>query len=362
MAKIKYLKGDILNSQTEALVNTVNCVGVMGKGIALQFKKAFPDNFKAYAKACRYGDVLPGKMFIFENNDLSGPKYIINFPTKRHWKGKSRIEDIDAGLRSLASDIERLDIKSVAIPPLGSGLGGLSWNSVKPLVEKHFSSLISTEVDVFEPGFNPKPELHTKKNDEPPSLTRGRALLIALIDRYLLACMDTSVTLLEIHKLLYLLQATGENLRLRYVKAEYGPYAENLRFVLKAMENYYITGYSGLSEDPSQEIELIPGATQEASLLLGQEEEVIKRMDTVSGLIAGFETSFGLELLMTVHWLADRDHLDTAASLVAGVHTWNARKKAFSVHSIEKAIERLNEKRLITLQDTTPPRHHNTAS
>ena len=125
---IEYRTGDIIAEDAEALVNTVNCVGVMGRGVALQFKNAFPENFKAYAAACKRGEVQPGRMFVFETSQLTNPHYIINFPTKRHWRGKSRISDIDAGLHALVSDIRRRGIRSVAIPPLGSGLGGLQWS------------------------------------------------------------------------------------------------------------------------------------------------------------------------------------------------------------------------------------------
>jgi O-acetyl-ADP-ribose deacetylase (regulator of RNase III) len=276
-------------------------------------------------------------MFVVENKELAGPKYIINFPTKRHWKGKSKIEDIDSGLKSLASEIERLDIKSIAIPPLGSGLGGLSWSTVRPLMEQRLSGLHNVAIIIYEPGFSPP---QTTVDSQPlPALTRGRALLLVLIDQYLSACMDTSVTLLEIHKLLYLLQNTGEDLRLRYVKAEYGPYAENLKFVLKAMENYYITGYSGASENPRQEIELIPRALQDASEFLCDERDAVIRIETVSKVIEGFETAFGLEPLTTVHWVAN------------AVHSWNARKSQFPDGAIEKAIERLSDSNLIALAE-----------
>jgi O-acetyl-ADP-ribose deacetylase (regulator of RNase III) len=131
---IKFDTGDILNADVEALVNTVNCVGIMGRGIALQFKNMFPENFEAYAQACASDQLAPGKMFIFKTGHLTNPRYIINFPTKRHWRGKSRIEDIRAGLKALIAEINRLNIKSIAIPPLGSGLGGLDWDDVKPLI------------------------------------------------------------------------------------------------------------------------------------------------------------------------------------------------------------------------------------
>ena len=124
---IEYKTGNLLHEDAEALVNSVNCVGVMGRGIALQFKRAWPDNFRAYAAACRRGEVRPGRMFVFPTNQLDNPKYIINFPTKRHWRSKSRLEDIRAGLEALAQEIRQRKIRSVAVPPLGSGLGGLPW-------------------------------------------------------------------------------------------------------------------------------------------------------------------------------------------------------------------------------------------
>ena len=148
---IEYKSGDLLIEDVEAIVNAVNCVGVMGKGIALQFKNAFPDNFKAYALACKNKEVMPGKMFVYATNQLTNPRYIINFPTKRHWKGNSKIEDIESGLVALVDIIEKYHIKSIAIPPLGSGLGGLEWNIVKHLIENSLKS-IDIKVVIFEPN------------------------------------------------------------------------------------------------------------------------------------------------------------------------------------------------------------------
>ncbi len=144
--------GDILGSGTEAVVNTVNCVGVMGRGIALQFKDAHPDNFWAYAAACKRGEVQPGRMFVFETGRLDRPRFIINFPTKRHWRDKSRIEDIESGLHALVEEVRARHITSISVPPLGCGLGGLSWASVKTLVERAAKELPAVEVVVFEPG------------------------------------------------------------------------------------------------------------------------------------------------------------------------------------------------------------------
>lgn len=148
---IEYPSGDILQCEANALVNTVNCVGVMGRGIALQFKNVYPENFKAYEAACKHEAVQPGRMFVFETGQLTLPRFIINFPAKRHWRGKSRIEDIDAGLVDLVNVIRDKGIRSIAIPPLGAGLGGLDWNEVRPRIERALAELAEVRVLVFEP-------------------------------------------------------------------------------------------------------------------------------------------------------------------------------------------------------------------
>jgi O-acetyl-ADP-ribose deacetylase (regulator of RNase III) len=148
---IEYKAGDILAEDAEALVNTVNCVGFMGRGIALEFKRAWPENFMAYAAACRKGEVRPGRMFVSETGQLGNPRYIINFPTKRHWRGKSRIEDIEAGLAALVAEVRNRGIRSIAVPPLGAGLGGLDWADVRPRIERAMKALGDVRVVVFEP-------------------------------------------------------------------------------------------------------------------------------------------------------------------------------------------------------------------
>ncbi len=153
---VKYKTGDIFAEDADALVNTVNCVGVMGRGIALQFKKAFPENYKSYAAACRRNEVRPGRMFVSETDQLTNPRYVINFPTKRHWRDKSRMEDIDAGLVALAEEIRSLDIRSIAIPALGSGLGGLNWSDVRSRLEAALEEFNDLDIVVFEPGFRAK--------------------------------------------------------------------------------------------------------------------------------------------------------------------------------------------------------------
>ena len=152
---IDYKIGDIFEEDAEALVNSVNCVGIMGRGIALQFKNVFPDNFKAYKDACDRGEVKPGQVFVYESGQLTNPRYILNFPTKRHWRAKSRMEDIESGLASLIREIEARGIRSIAMPPLGSDLGGLRWEDVRPRIEDALGSLDNLKVTVFEPGSAP---------------------------------------------------------------------------------------------------------------------------------------------------------------------------------------------------------------
>ena len=148
---IRFAIGDILDEDAEALVNAVNCVGIMGRGIALQFKRAFPENFKAYAAACRRGEVRPGRLFTFETGLIGNPRFIVNFPTKRHWRAASRIEDIEAGLKALREFVRERGLRSIAVPPLGSGLGGLDWNSVRPRIEKALCGIQDLQAVVFEP-------------------------------------------------------------------------------------------------------------------------------------------------------------------------------------------------------------------
>ncbi len=200
---ISFKKGNLLEDESEALVNTVNCVGVMGKGIALQFKKAFPDNFKEYKKACDKKKVVPGKMFIFKHKDMFSYKWIINFPTKRHWKGKSKIEDIDSGLKDLVRQVKKINIESIAIPPLGSGLGCLDWEVVKSKIVSAFGKDEDIQINIYEPIGSPsskKMPIRTKK----PNMTRGRALLLKLLQIYSYQGYEHSK--LEVQKLAYLLQ------------------------------------------------------------------------------------------------------------------------------------------------------------
>jgi O-acetyl-ADP-ribose deacetylase (regulator of RNase III) len=326
---IELTRGNLLEAPAEALVNTVNCVGYMGKGIALQFKQAFPANFKHYEAACHAGDLVPGKMMIHDNGGLVNPRYIINFPTKRHWKGKSRIEDIESGLRALVADVQRLGIRSIAVPPLGCGLGGLEWRVVRPMIEQAFAGLPDVQVLLFEPAGAPEAKAMPVRTER-PHMTPARALFIKLMDAY--SALDYSRTLLEVQKLAYFLQEAGEPLRLNYEAGHYGPYAPNLNKVLEVMEGHFIRGY-GDSQKPEAEIELLPGAVDEASTFLADKRDSLTRLEQVADLIEGFETPYGMELLATVHWVAHyggrqgeapATDMDAATNVV---HAWNPRKQ-----------------------------------
>ena len=340
---IKMVRGDILRADVEAIVNTVNCVGVMGRGIALQFKKAWPENFKHYALACKKKEVIPGKMFVFKTNQIANPKFIINFPTKRHWRGASLIEDIESGLNDLVRNINNLNIKSIAIPPLGAGLGGLEWSKVKNVIESHLENLDGIDIFVYEPAGAPKSK-NIPKSKEFPKMTTGRAIMIGLIQRYLDGLLDPFVSLLEVHKLLYFMQEAGEPLNLKYEKAHYGPYARNLRHVLNSIEGYYISGYNDGSDNPDKQISIIPGAFEEAENFLNSHPETLKRFEKVSDLVQGFESPKGLEILSTVHWVNSKEKPKEEQETIKLVHSWNNRKKEITERQIIIANKILNEK------------------
>lgn len=317
-------QGNLLEADAEALVNTVNCVGIMGKGIALQFKQAFPDNYRQYARACKMNWVHLGAMFIVPTNMAANPRYIINFPTKDHWRGKSRLEDIESGLVALVEDIKRLAIHSIAIPALGCHNGGLDWSDVRPRIVAAFESLPDVQVLLFGPHATPALQAMPVGTVKPP-LTRARALLVLLMDLY--REPGYQIGRLEIQKLAYFLQAAGEPLRLDFVKHQYGPYAENLNHVLQRLEGHYLRGYG--DRNTRAEIQLLPGAVDEAHKQLDSAPDARERLDHVRRLIEGFETPAGMELLATVHWVA-RHNLGAAtdpAIAVLAVQGWSKRKK-----------------------------------
>ena len=344
---IRFVTGNLFNSNAEAVVNTVNCVGVMGRGIALQFKNKYPDNFKAYELACKRGEVIPGKMFVFELNQLVNPKYIINFPTKRHWRGVSRIEDIEAGLVDLVDVITQRQISSIALPPLGAGLGGLDWTVVREKIEFSLCRLSEVDIEVFEPNGTPSAD-QMDRNKAVPNMTPGRAALVYLAYTYLQGLLDPWITLLELHKLMYFLQECGEPLRLRYMKAPHGPYAENLSHVLNSVEGHLLSGYADGGDKPDKRIKIVPGAELEAKAYLAQRSDTAERINRVVELVEGFETPFGMELLATVHWVATRE-AKTMPEIISRTYDWGTQKREFSQRQINLATKRLANQGWITI-------------
>lgn len=340
---IELATGNLLSADADALINTVNTVGVMGKGIALQFRRAYPAMFDNYKHACEAGEVEVGRMHVWPTGQLTGPKYVINFPTKRHWRGRSELEYIEAGLQDLTRVIEDLAIRSIAVPPLGAGNGGLDWASVRPLILRYLGSLPGTRVLLFEPGATPHAREMTNATPK-PTLTVGRAALISILARYITSAAGAS--LIEVQKLMYFLQASGELLRLNYVRGKYGPYADNLRHVLSELEGHYLVGFGDGSARvmDAEPIEVLTEAVSEAISVLDAYPDTAERIERVLDLVEGFDSMYGVELLATVHWAAGEGARDSA-SVVRGVQEWSQRKRGlFTERHIKIAHQHLIDK------------------
>lgn len=321
--------GDLLDADVEALVNTVNTVGVMGKGIALQFRRRFPDMFRDYERAAKRHEVHLGRMYIWETGTMSGPRYVINFPTKGHWRARSRLADIESGLTDLVRVVRDKSISSIAVPPLGCGSGGLDWAQVRPLIVAAFEPLPDVDVQIFPPEGAPDAADMTIRTAR-PAMTVPKAACLTTIRRYGEIALE--VSLIEVQKLMYFLQSAGEHMRLDYTKGRYGPYSDNLRKALSCMEGHFLTGF-GDGSKPVQEaepIKLLPGAQEEADSILDAAPVTVARIERVIRLSEGFESAYGMELLASVHWVATRENSDAAADPAVAaelVGAWNARKQ-----------------------------------
>lgn len=330
---ITLMRGNLLEDCAEAHVNTVNTVGVMGKGIADQFKRAFPNMFKQYVKDCKAGKVKIGKMHIVETSGITTPKYIINFPTKQHWRNPSKLEYITEGLVDLVRVVEEYKMKSIAIPPLGCGNGGLDWQVVRPLILEAFSPL-DTDVYLYEPvgasSFD-KPTISTEK----PRLTDDGAVLLAAMDRY--AKTDYRMSQLEVQKIAYFLHKVGALQGLTFDKGLYGPYAENLNPVLQMLEEHYIRGYGDKSNQA--EIYLLEDTMDVVEEYLHGKKEAQTQVRKVATLMEGFITPYDLELLSSVDWVLEEEPLFASdpERVVASMQDWSPRKKhVFSIEDIKK--------------------------
>jgi len=353
---INFTQGNLLEAKVEALVNTVNTVGVMGKGIALMFKDRFKDNFRQYAQACKEGRVQTGKMFVTEPSELDGPRWIVNFPTKQHWKGNSRLEWIIEGLQDLRRFLIENEVKSIAIPPLGAGNGGLDWPTVRKQIEVALKDL-DLVITVFEPT---KTYQNVAKHTGVEKLTPARALVAELVRRYWVLGMECS--LLEIQKLAWFLERSIEKrqpddnpLKLQFEANKFGPYAHNLTKLLDGLDGSYLRSDKRIADaDPFDVIWFADERKELVQAFLRSDAKAYtEALEETAALIDGFESPFGMELLATVDWLLTREG---AAPTVTAVreslknwpHEGGAERKSrlFDDRAIGIALERL----------TNPPR------
>ncbi len=343
---MKFLENsDIFKANTEAIINTVNCVGIMGKGIALQFKEKYPENYKAYKHACDAGKVTIGKMFVTDNGFLSQPRYIINFPTKKHWKGKSDIEFIRSGLQDLKAVIAERGIKSIAIPPLGAGNGGLDWNEVKNLITKELEGLTDVDIQIYEPTNR----FNAIKNKTKVALNEFRAMFIKSVKIYN-SSMDGLYELgsIEAQKLAYFigLILDRQDIVKRYKQHTYGPYMPELKHTLNDMAGFYLKGVGDGQEH--DHIDVISEIMPEIDDYINSRPELTDATEKMRKIIYGYETTYGMELLGTVHWVCANDKPASLDDIICKVHAWNKRKKAImSATDIERAYKHLKAQQLI---------------
>jgi len=345
---MKFTQGNLLEAPAEALVNTVNTVGVMGKGIALMFKEAFPENFRAYEDACKHEEVRVGRMFVTETSSLEGPRWIINFPTKKHWRQSSKLEWIVEGLDDLRRVIQDRNIRSIALPPLGAGNGGLDWSEVRPEVQRALGDLQDVDILVYEPTDKYQ---NVAKRTGVEKLTPARALIAEMIRRYWV--LGIECTYLEVQKLGWFLERTihslgvEDPLKLQFQADKYGPYSDRLRHLLDALDGTYLHCNKRLSDaSPTDTIWFDEERRKYIDLFIQQDEsKTLKQiLDLTAKRIDGFESPLGMELLATVDWLMERQHREpTVESIRTGLREWPAGEAA-----AERKL-RLFDDRLISL-------------
>ena len=351
---IKYTQGNLLNADAEALVNTVNTVGVMGKGIALMFKERFVKNMNEYTKACKAKQVQTGNMFINETGELMGPKWIINFPTKQHWRSPSKLEWITEGLNDLRAFVISNNVKSIAIPPLGAGNGGLDWLVVREEIEKTLSDLSDVEVLVYEPT-NQYQNIAKKRGVE--KLTASRALIAELVRRYWVLGMECS--LLEIQKLAWFLERAIEKqrvtnpLKLKFQSNNYGPYADRLRHLLDALDGSYLKSDKRIADSDPFDVIWFDNKKRDCvnAYLHSEAKNYLPALELTSKIIDGFESPYGMELLSTVDWLIVKEGCEPSINAIEeGIKKWPAgnrwatrKAKLFDRRAIGIALERLQQ-------------------
>lgn len=355
-----FRQGNLLEAEVEAVVNTVNTVGVMGRGIALMFKERFPDNFKAYAAACKAGELDVGRMFVTETGELSGPRWIINFPTKRHWRQPSRLEWIEEGLRDLVRVVRENRIRSLALPPLGCGNGGLDWQDVRPLIEQAMAELPDVDVLAFEPTDKYQ---NVAKREGVKTLSVARALITEAIRRYWV--LGIECTLLEVQKLAWFLdraiqrQGLSDVLNLRFQADRYGPYSPRLNHLLNALDGSYLRSDKRISDcGPMDTIGFEESQAEVVSHYLRTQEArpYARVLEETDALIDGFQSPLGMELLATVDWLLVKEGCrPEVQSLKYGLSRWPAghdagqrKQKLFDDRLLGLALDRLTKQHATT--------------
>jgi len=346
---LHYTTGNLLNSDAQALVNTVNTMGVMGKGIALQFKEAYPENYRQYRAACKNGALKPGQLLIVEDRDLMGSRTIINFPTKTQWWLKSKYAYIEDGLSVLAEQIASRNIKSIAIPPLGCGNGGLKWEKVKAMIERELGGL-NADIHIYEPNEAIKKVLQKEDKQKKAHLTPARAMLLSALYQY--EKLGEQANLFVANKLAYFLQRMGEPLRLKFVAHHYGPYSVQIRHVLYALNGTYLNGLEQKDARPfeplllSYEKEAEVQAYIESNFDTGQK----KRLDNLLGFIQGFESAFSMELLATVAFMLEENPGLDITDIEKRLKDWSERKvKMFKPAYLKVAYQHLKSYEQLSL-------------
>jgi O-acetyl-ADP-ribose deacetylase (regulator of RNase III) len=321
---IHYTTGNILESDAQALVNTVNTVGIMGKGIALQFKNAFPNNFKAYVDACKKKEIAIGKLLVTKDRNLnSGEKIIINFPTKKDWRKSSEYSYIEEGLDDFLKIIEKKQIKSVALPPLGAGNGGLEWEKVKQILEHRLSAL-NIDIYVYEPTNAIKEYLKKERI----KLTEARALLLYVL--YDLVRNGEFVSEFSSEKVCYFLQKFGAEkyFKLDFEPKFYGPYSGKIRYILNYLNGSYLMGYSDMNKKPFDPLTLVYDGYETVKSYIESNAELTEIATKTTKFLNGFYSDFALELLSSIDFIIAENHTFDKQIITHKLSEWNNRKRS----------------------------------
>ncbi len=339
---LQFIIGDMLRAKADALVNTVNTVGVMGKGIALQFKEAFPRNNKIYIESCKRKELVPGKLLsVWDSNLLLGKKLIINFPTKTHWRQPSKYEYIESGLMALLNLIETENIKSIALPPLGCGNGGLEWSIVKPMIIKYLGQL-PLKILVFEPNAAIKGILQKQEAKKDVKLTAARAQLMYALFAY--ESFGEYSSLFAANKLAYFLQRMGQPLKLQFQRNHYGPYAIGVEKVLYAMNGVYLKGLEQQEAKPFDALNLNYEKWYEVKEYVEKQlnPKEAERLNNLMHLINGFTSELSLEILSTTAYILDAKPDLSFKQLMESISEWSIRKhKLFKEEYVRTAYNHL---------------------